>query len=83
MAELDDLTGLLGGLMGGENADIDPELLLRLLDIVSKLGEEDKYTGLLRALRPLLREENRVKLDRAERLMKLMSLLPLLRGLGI
>ncbi len=82
MAELDDLTGLLDGLMGG-SADIDPELLLRLLDIVSKLGEDDKYTGLLKALRPLLREENRPKLDRAERLMKLISLLPLLRGLGL
>ena len=62
--------------------DIDPEMLLKLFDIVSKLGENDMNTALLAALRPHLRAENRQKLDRAARLMKLMSIIPLLRDSG-
>lgn len=63
--------------------DIDPDLLIKLLDIVSRLSENDANTAFLTALRPLLREENRQKLDRAARIMKLMSILPLLNGSGI
>lgn len=92
MAELDDISGILNGLFGnggngenGENSDggIDPDTLLKILDIMSKLGENDKYTDLLRALRPLLREDNRRKLDRAEMILKLMSVLPLLGENGL
>lgn len=92
MAEFDDISGLLGSLLGSsdgsgadsDNApDIDPELLLKILDIASRLSSDDKYSDLLRALRPLLREENRPRLDRAAFLMKLVNLLPLLRELGL
>ena len=91
MADIDDISGLLnslfssGGSQDGENADggifgdIDPEMLLKILTVVSKLGEDDANTAFLTALRPLLREENRPKLDRAARIMKLMSIIPLLR----
>lgn len=91
MAELDDISGILNSLFGnsgsGENSEndggIDPDTLLKILDIMSKLGENDKYTDLLRALRPLLREDNRRKLDRAEMILKLMSVLPLLGENGL
>ena len=91
MAELDDISGILNSLFGnsgsGENSEndggIDPDTLLKILDIMSKLGENDKYTDLLRALRPLLREANRRKLDRAEMILKLMSVLPLLGENGL
>ena len=88
VADIDDLTGLLGGLFGGSSGgesapDIDPEMLLKLLEIISKLGENDKNTELLNALRPHLRAENRAKLDRAAMLMKVIGLLPLLRESGI
>lgn len=82
MAEQDDLSGILGGLFGS-GEDIDPEQLLKILDIVSKLGGEDKNVELLKALRPLLREENRQKLDRAAGILRLMSIIPLLRESGI
>ncbi len=102
MADINDLSGLLSGLLSGNSGngtdggehdnssdgdgifgDIDPEMLLKLFDIVSKMSENDKNTALLTALRPHLREENRLKLDRAARLMKLMSIIPLLRESGI
>ncbi|MBP3855434.1 MAG: hypothetical protein IK990_07490 [Ruminiclostridium sp.] len=62
---------------------LDPGVLLTLLDVMSKLGEEDKNTELLKALRPLLREENRPKLDRAAQLMRFMNIIPLLRDIGL
>ncbi len=86
LAEKDDISGILGALFGGEesgSADIDPELLLKILDIVSKRGNDDKSTELFRALRPFLREENRAKLDRAAGIMKLIGILPLLRESGL
>ena len=84
MAELDDISGILNALSGDEGGDgIDPEMLLKILDIVSKFSENDKNMELLKALRPLLREENRQKLDRAAGIMRLMSILPLLRDSGL
>ena len=91
VTDINDISELLGSLFsadGGEDggsADIDPELLIKILGIMSAMGGNDANTALLNALRPLLREENRPKLDRAAQLMKLMSLIPLLReaGLGI
>ena len=88
MADTDDIAKLLGGLFssdgeedtdGGVFGSIDPEMLIKLLGIVSKLGEDNANTAFLSALRPLLREENRPKLDRAAGIMKIMSILPLLR----
>lgn len=90
MADIDDISGILGGLLGGDGGgdsgsgpDIDPEMLLKLLEFAQKLGENDKNTELLNALRPHLKAENRAKLDRAATLMKLVSLLPLLRDSGL
>lgn len=78
---------------GGDAADngkdegifgnIDAETLLKLMDIFSKLSEEDKDTKLLMALKPYLRTENQAKLQRAAMLMKIMSIIPLLRDSGL
>ncbi len=96
MADMNDIAGLLGSLLsGGGNGDgggddnsdifgdIDPEMLLKILDIASKMGGNDANTALLTALRPLLKAENRPKLDRAATLMKLISIIPLLRDAGL
>jgi len=90
VADMSDIAGLLSGLFSSDgdeegsggafgNIDIDPELLIKLLGIISKLGEDSADTAFLTALRPLLREENRPKLDRAAGILKIMSILPLLR----
>ena len=94
MADMNDIAELLGSLLsGGENGsdsdnadvagDIDPEMLLKILDIVSGINGNDANTALLTALRPLLKAENRPKLDRAASLMKLMRIIPLLRDAGL
>lgn len=64
-------------------SNIDADTLLKLMDIFSKLSEEDKDTKLLMALKPYLRTENQAKLQRAAMLMKIMSIIPLLRDSGL
>ncbi len=72
---------------GNENSDffgdIDPDMLIRILEIISKLSGQDSNDALFSALRPYLRPENREKLDRAAKIMKLIGIIPLLRDSGI
>lgn len=67
------------GLFGG----IDPDMLIKLFGLFETLNQPDDNERFLLALKPLLREENRVKVDSALRLMKLFSLLPILKQSGM
>ena len=98
MAENDDFASFLGQFLSADNGsekdngeegsdggifgNIDPETILKLMDIFSKLNSSDKNTELLMALKPHLRTENQAKLERAATLLKILSLLPLLKDLG-
>lgn len=63
---------------------IDIEAIMKLGEIMSSMNNSnDKNTRLLLALKPHLRPENRQKVDNALKLMKIISLLPLLRESGI
>lgn len=62
---------------------LDPEMLLKMLSLFETLNQPDDNERFLQALKPLLREENRPKIDSALRLMKLFSLLPILRESGL
>lgn len=68
---------------GGLFSDLDPEMLLKLFGMFEALNQPDDNERFLLALKPLLREENRAKIDSALRLMKLFSLLPLLKDSGL
>lgn len=68
-----------GGLFSG----LDPEMLLKMLALFETLNQPDDNERFLLALKPLLRDENRAKIDSAIRLMKLFSLLPLIKDSGI
>lgn len=61
---------------------LDPELLIRLMSLMETLNQPDDNERFLLALRPLLREENRPKIDSAVRLLRLMTLLPFIRESG-
>ncbi len=63
--------------------DIDLETIMKLMDAFSQLNSSDKNTELLLALKPHLRSENQAKVDRAIKLMKLMSVFMLLRENGL
>lgn len=78
---LDMLSALLPAANGASNPILP--LLMRVAPLLTAANEEDDATRLLAALRPLLGEERRKKLDEAARILKLLRLLPLLRETGI
>ncbi len=61
---------------------IDIEAVMKLGELLQNMNKPDKNTQLLMALKPHLRPENRSKVDSALRIMKIMSILPLLRESG-
>lgn len=69
--------------LGGANDNPMMTMLLRTAPLLASANQEDDATRLLAALRPLLGEARRKKLDEAVRILKLLHLLPLLRESGI
>lgn len=68
---------------GGLFAGLDPEMLLKMLSLFETFNQPSDNERFLLALKPLLREENRPKVDSALRLLKLFSLLPVLKESGL
>ena len=62
---------------------LDPEVLIKMFALFEALNQPNDSERFLLALKPLLREENRSKIDSAIRLMKLFTVLPLLKDSGI
>lgn len=92
------LAGMLSALGGGSNSSasapppqnplggVTPELLqtvTRLAPLLSQVNREDDSTRLLHALRPLLSEKRRKKLDEAIKILQMMRLMPLLKDSGL
>ena len=61
---------------------LDPEMLIKMLALFEVLNQPNDNERFLLALKPLLQEENRAKIDSAIRLLKLFSLLPVLKEGG-
>lgn len=72
-----------GGEVGGFFDGIDPEALLEIMALFDSLSKPNDNERFLLSLKPLLREENRAKIDTAVKLLKIMSLLPLLKDSGL
>ena len=54
--------------------------MMKIMPIINSMKEEDETTRLLKALRPFLSEARRKKLDEGIRLMRIIRMLPLLKG---
>lgn len=63
--------------------DIDIGMLLKMKDMFSSTKASDKNSQLLLALRPHLKDKNKEKVDGAIKIMKLISLLPLIKDSGL
>lgn len=57
--------------------------VMKFAPLLSGIRQEDDTTRFLHALRPLLSEPRRKKLDESVKLLQLMRVLPLLKGSGI
>ena len=62
---------------------IDPMMLMKIQSIMAQASKPDKNIDLLLALRPLLKDENKQKLDRIVKLFRLVSLYPAIKESGI
>lgn len=68
------------------NSNIPPDMLNmmgRLMPMLSSINSDDDTTRLLVALRPFLSAERQQKLDTAQKLIKMMKLLPILKDANI
>ena len=69
----------LGALTSAGDADT-LNMMMKLAPLLSSFNEENDSTRLLNALRPFLSEKRRVRIDGSIRLLSLMRILPLLKG---
>ncbi len=81
--ENDTRDGAQEGSDGGLFSGLDIGSMAKIAGLLNAAGSTSDDERLLMALKPLLREENRGKVDTAMRLLKLISLLPLLRESGL
>lgn len=59
------------------------QTVLKLMPLLSSVKKEDKYTNFLKALRPLLSEPRRKKLDSSSSILQIIKILPLLKNQGL
>lgn len=57
--------------------------ITQLAPMMSSFSQDDEVSRLLSSLRPFLSEEKRQKLDKAQRLMKLVRIIPLIKDSGL
>lgn len=57
--------------------------LMRLAPLLADMGKDDEISCLLNSLRPFLSEHRRLRLDEAGKMLKVMRLLPIIRGSGL
>lgn len=66
---------------GGMASLFGEDLTKTLAAVAGQMGREDDRTRFIEALKPLLSDERRQKADEAMRFLRLMDVLPLLKGL--
>lgn len=57
--------------------------MMKIMPILSSMNKEDENTRFLFALRPLLSEKRKRKLDESIKIMQMIRILPLLKNQGI
>ena len=70
----------LGGNMGDDLPDVGA--IMRVVNLLKSQGNDNR-SGLLMALKPHLSEERRERVDKAVKILRLVSLMPLLKEQGI
>lgn len=68
-----------GGLFDG----LDIDMLMKMMALLEQANRPNDNERFLLALKPLLREENRPKVDAAMKFMKIFALLPILKESGL
>lgn len=61
----------------------DMSVITKLSPVISELTKPDERADFIAALKPMLKPERRQKADEAVRLLKLLSLIPILKNKGL
>lgn len=94
---MSDLSALLQSLTGGGQQSAQPQnapaqnalpnfdmgKMMQLGQVIQSANKNDKNIDLLLALRPLLKEENQVKIDRLIKIFRLFAMYPALKESGL
>lgn len=67
----------------GSDKDEMISTLMRLAPLLSDMGRDDEATCLLNSLSPFLSEPRRKRLEQAQKMLKVMRLLPVIRSTGL
>lgn len=62
---------------------VDIQKLMQLSTVIASANKSDKNVDLLLALKPLLKEENQMKIDRLIKIFKLFAIYPALKESGL
>ena len=65
------------------DSGIDIAKIMQITNAISQSGQNDQSITLLYALKPMLKDENQVKVDRIVKIFKLLAAYPLLRDSGL
>ena len=82
---LAELSSLLGGTPKNEGSTggIDPAMMLKLGSVISAATKNDDSVNLLLALKPMVSEEKRAKIDRVISVFRLLAAYPALKESGL
>jgi hypothetical protein len=72
-----------GGNLNSSNNVPDISKIMKITNLISGSAAEDKNIALLLAMKPLLKEENQIKIDRLVKIFKIMNAYPLIRDSGL
>lgn len=64
-------------------SDDTMQMIIKFMPLLTSVNKEDENTDFLRALRPLLGDDRRKKIDEAIKILHMMKFLPLLKNQGI
>ena len=91
--ESPDISSILGSINNNnsdENTNQDNDKLnfdiskiMKIQEILSHANKKDQNTEFLHALKPLLKNDNQMKIDRISKILKLLAIWPLIKESGI
>ena len=65
------------------STDFDVEKLIKIGTVLQSAGKSDKNIDFLLSLKPLLKKENQIKIDRLVKIFRLFSVYPILKENGL
>ena len=63
--------------------NLDPSMILKIGSLMQQFQKEDERCAFLNSLKPLISEQRRARVDQAAKLLKLLTILPHIKDIGL